>query len=69
MRTMKCYAFVAKPNNRAKYGVDAPRDGYIHAWYEEAPHGMGDQDISDWEEEMRVAARAQAREWLGHDLP
>ena len=69
MRMMKLYAFVAKPGNRAKYGADAPREGYIHAWEDVVPMGMSDEDADDWSEEMRVAARAQAREWLGYDLP
>jgi len=59
------YAFVQKASNNAKYGAQAPRDGYINSWIEEDPEGYSDAEIADLESRERTEANRQKAEWLG----
>jgi hypothetical protein len=59
--TITRHAFVAKAPNVAKYGADAPKEGYINTWQEEIPAPATREEwdaVNEWlREEYEQAKR------------
>ena len=58
--TITRHAFTAKAPNNAKFGADAPKDGYINIWNQEVPEPETAEEwdtLDEWLAEEEQAAR------------